>query len=74
VAAGSEEVLGLGREGCRVLDDLGRDELFRATGAVAQAAVAGMRTGLIAPHPERRCPLWCRLGPACRARRGGYRP
>ena len=73
VLAGSEGILGSGAAGCRVLDAVDTQELFRQTREVALAAAAGMRAGLIAPRPERECPHWCRLGPVCRSRRGGYR-
>ena len=73
VAAGSEGLLGSGVDGCRVLNDAGMEELFRTTRGAALGAAAGMRAGIIGPRADRQCPSWCRLGPACRARRGGYR-
>jgi RecB family exonuclease len=73
IASGSEGMLGSAVEGCRVLDAAGVKELFRQTRDVALQAAAHMRAGLIAPRLGRDCPPWCRLGPACRSRRGGYR-
>jgi hypothetical protein len=73
VAAGSEGAIGSGANGCRVLDDAGAEELFRTTREAALGAAVGMRAGIIAPRGDRQCPSWCRLGPACRARLGGYR-
>jgi RecB family exonuclease len=73
VLAGAEGVLGSGAKGCRVLDGAAAEELFRQTREFALAAAAGMRAGLITPRPERECPPWCRLGPACRSGRGGHR-
>jgi len=72
VLAGSEGILGSVAHGCRVLDVAGAKELFRQTRAVALGAAAGMRAGIIAPRPERECPPWCTLGPACRSRKAGY--
>jgi hypothetical protein len=74
VAAGFQEALGSGAEGCRPLDQAGVDELYGRTREVAQAAAAGMRAGAIAPRPDQQCSPWCRLGPACRSRKAGYRP
>jgi RecB family exonuclease len=74
VAAGSETVLGSQTDGYRVLDEGGTEELFRTTREIALGAVAAMRAGVIEPRSDRSCPSWCGLGPACRARRGGYRP
>jgi RecB family exonuclease len=72
VLAGAEGVLGLGVKGCRVLDAVAAEELFRQTREFALNAAAGMRAGLIAPRRERECPPWCRLEPACRSGRGGH--
>ena len=74
VRAGSECLVGAGRQGCRVLDPDAVEILFRETRALSCEAAAGMRAGSIAPRPDRECPPWCGLGPVCRARRGGYRP
>jgi ATP-dependent helicase/DNAse subunit B len=73
VAAGAECHLNGATEGYRVLDDAAAEELFSRTREAARQAVEGIRAGLIAPRPDRQCPSWCKLGPACRARRGGYR-
>ena len=54
--------------------DAGVEELFQRTREAAQQATGGMSSGIIAPRPDRRCPPWCKLGPACRAQRRGYRP
>jgi len=72
VYAGWEGLLGEGGQGCRVMDPVDAESLFDRTRALALDAAAGMRAGSIAPH-ERDCPSWCELGPACRARVGGYR-
>ena len=74
VVAGAEHYLGRGMEGWRVFDDAGVEELFQRTREAAQQATGGMSSGIIAPRPDRRCPPWCKLGPACRAQRRGYRP
>jgi len=74
VAAGAEWVLGSGAAGIRSLDEPGVEELSRLTVQTAIDAAEGMRTGVIAPRADRPCPSWCPLGPACRARRGEYRP
>ena len=74
VVAGAEHHLGRGQEGWRVLDEAGVEELFQRTREAAQLATGGMSAGIIAPRPDRRCPPWCKLGPACRAQRRGYRP
>ncbi|MBN1629844.1 MAG: PD-(D/E)XK nuclease family protein [Thermoleophilia bacterium] len=74
VKSDAVEALGPRTDGYRLLDDQAAEELFHATHEVATAAVAGMRAGVIAPRPDRTCPFWCTLGPACRSRRGGYRP
>ena len=74
IAAGSAESLGAGLEGLREVDVEGMEELFRITRETAREAVAGMREGIIAPRSKGHCPPWCNLGPACRARREGYRP
>ncbi len=73
VYAGSEDLLGAGRQGCRVVDPVDLERLFGETRALACAAAAGMRAGAIAPRLERDCPPWCGMGPVCRARPGGYR-
>ncbi|MBN1628468.1 MAG: PD-(D/E)XK nuclease family protein, partial [Thermoleophilia bacterium] len=74
MAAGWEDVVGGAGRGCRALDGAGMEELFRLTREHALRAAEGMRTGDISPREDRACPVWCRLGPACRSRRGGYRP
>lgn len=74
VSTESADVLGAGVKSLRRLDERGMEELFRVTRETAQEAVTGMRAGVIAPRPKGPCPPWCRLGPACRARREGYRP
>jgi ATP-dependent helicase/DNAse subunit B len=73
VAAGSEGLLGSGVDGCRVLDDARAEEFFRTAREAALVAVAGMRAGIIEPRGDGQCPSWCRLGPVCRIRRGGYK-
>jgi RecB family exonuclease len=73
VTAGREELLGARMGRWRVLDQTQWEELSISSREVAQAAAAGMRAGLIAPQSDRPCPSWCRLGPVCRSRRGGYR-
>jgi ATP-dependent helicase/DNAse subunit B len=73
VVAGAEHHLGRGTNGYRALDEAGMDELFANTKEVARAAAEAMLAGEIAPRPDRRCPSWCRLGPACRMQRRGYR-
>ncbi len=72
--AGSRDLVGTGRDGCRELEPQAVEQLFQETLALSCEAAAGMRAGLIAPSDDRDCPPWCGLGPACRARRGGYRP
>jgi len=74
VRAGFEQVLGADRQGCRVLDPEELDTLLEEARVLSCEAAAGMRAGSISPKPDRECPAWCGLGPACRARRGGYRP
>jgi RecB family exonuclease len=74
VADGREGLLGSRAGKCRALDDSAWQELLSGSLEVAQAAAAGMRGGAIAPLHDKVCPSWCDLGPACRARRGGYRP
>ncbi|MBN1321388.1 MAG: PD-(D/E)XK nuclease family protein [Thermoleophilia bacterium] len=74
VAAESAEALGAGVKGLRQVDGEGMEELFRVTRETAREAAAGMRAGIIAPRSKGQCPPWCSLGPACRARREGYRP
>ncbi len=71
---GSEQFLGEAIRGCRVLDQTAMDELLQKTLDISRSAVEGIRNGVIAPRDDRSCPPWCELGPACRARRGGYRP
>ena len=74
VKAGSEWLLGSRADKLRALDEAGWQELLERSRAVAQAAAADMRAGVIAPRSGRACPSWCRLGPVCRSQRGGYRP
>ncbi len=74
VRAGSEHLVGAGRQGCGVLDPDAVEILYQETRALSCEAAAGIRAGSIAPRPNRECPPWCGLGPVCRARRGGYRP
>jgi RecB family exonuclease len=74
VRAGSEHLVGPGRQGCRVLDPDAIELVFAEALALSCEAAAGMRAGWIAPHSERECPAWCGLGPVCRSRRGGYWP
>jgi len=74
VAAGSEWALGSGTQGVKTLDEAGEEGLSRATRETAAGAADGIRAGVIAPRDDRSCPSWCALGPACRARRGEYRP
>lgn len=73
VAAESAEVLGAGVKGIRPRDEEGMEQLFSKTRETALAAIAGMRSGVIAPRSDGPCPDWCDLGPACGAHRGGYR-
>jgi RecB family exonuclease len=74
VVAGAEHQLGADTRGLRVLDQAGAQDLFRTTREAAGQAAAGMRAGSIAPRADRRCPPWCKLGPACRAQKRSYRP
>jgi ATP-dependent helicase/DNAse subunit B len=72
--SGETDLLGAWAEGCRVLDEDAEDVLFSDAVRVASGAADGIRRGRIAPLPDRKCPFWCQLGPACRAQTGGYRP
>jgi RecB family exonuclease len=74
VTAGAEHHLGRGTDGYRILDEGAAEDLYGKTREAAGQAAEGMLAGAIAPRPDRRCPPWCRLGPACRAQRQGYRP
>jgi RecB family exonuclease len=74
VEAGREELLGARASGCRPLDEAGWQALAGEVLGVARTAAEGMRAGIIAPKPDRVCPEWCDLAPACRSRRGGRRP
>lgn len=74
VLAGSEWALGSGTQGIRPIGEVDAEALWRATLETASAAAEGIKTGVIAPSDDRSCPAWCALGPACRARRGEYRP
>ena len=74
VMPGAEELVGAAGESCKVLDEAGAESLFESTRALSRQAIEGMKSGVIVPRSDRACPPWCLLGPACRARRGGYRP
>jgi RecB family exonuclease len=69
IKAACEEVAGTTT--CRVVDDDEWDEMLQSALLAAQEAAEGIRAGRIAPRSDRSCPDWCRLGPVCRARRGG---
>jgi hypothetical protein len=71
VSADRVGVLGKLSQGCRPLDEEAEEGLLGDALATATTAAGGIRSGLIAPLPGRKCPLWCELGPACRARIGG---
>ena len=74
-AEGVDAVVGeAGLQGCRLLDPTALEELLEKTRTVSRQAIEGMRAGVIAPRTDKSCPPWCELAPACRARRGGYRP
>jgi RecB family exonuclease len=74
VIEGAEHLLGDAAQGYRVLDQAALEELFQKTRDLSRQAIEGMRCGVIAPRDDRSCPPWCLLAPACRARRGGFRP
>jgi RecB family exonuclease len=73
VDAGHEGLLGPRAGKCLPLDGPGRLGLADAVLSLAKVAAEGMRAGVIAPRPDRVCPAWCDLGPACRSRQGGSR-
>ena len=74
-AEGVDAVVGeASLQGCRLLDPIALEELLDKTRAISRQAIEGMRSGVIAPRGDKPCPPWCELAPACRARRGGYRP
>ncbi len=54
----------------RLLSGEDAEELYESVRATATRAAEAMRSGVIAPFPDRTCPSWCDLGSACRARRG----
>ena len=74
VTAGSEDIVGLPRDGYHVLDDAGLEAVLAGARQTALAAVEGIRTGLIGPQSAHDCPSWCALGPVCRSFKGGNRP
>ena len=70
-------VLGLAAGGMaafRLLSGEDAEELYETVRATAIRAAEAMRSGVIAPLPDRTCPSWCDLGSACRARRGRAEP
>lgn len=67
------DLLGEAVDGCRKLDADQEAELFRSTLQVARGAADGMKSGMIAPLPDRDCPSFCDFGPACRMRRARRR-
>jgi RecB family exonuclease len=69
--AGCESAAGADRRACRVIEDDEVGGLLQDALALAREAAEGIRSGRIAPLRDRDCPGWCRLGPVCRARRGG---
>jgi hypothetical protein len=73
VMAGCEGVLGAETGSCRIAEDDALEQLLQDALNLAREGAEGMRSGNIAPLADRACPLWCRLGPICRARRGGLR-
>ncbi len=73
VAAGCEDVLGADTGGCRVAEDDALQQMLKDALELACEGAEGMRSGRIAPLPDRDCPSWCRLSSVCRARRGGFR-
>ena len=74
-AEGADVVVGeAGLQGCRLLDPTALEELLERTRAISRQAIEGMRSGVIAPRGDKSCPPWCELAPACRARKGGFRP
>jgi RecB family exonuclease len=73
VRSGCEDLLGSDSRSCRVTDDDEFDEFLTAAVELAKEAAEGIKSGVIAPPPERDCPAWCELGPVCRARLGSRR-
>ncbi len=73
VVAGCEDVLGAETKACLVVEADGLGQMLEDARELAREAAEGIRSGVIAPPVDHACPSWCRLGPVCRARRGGFR-
>ncbi len=73
VMAGCEGALGGERGGCLVAQPDELQRMLHDALMLAREGAEGIRSGRIAPPADRSCPPWCRLGPVCRARRGGFR-
>jgi RecB family exonuclease len=71
VAAGCEDLLGTSGRSCRIADEDALRELLQETLDLALQAAEGMKSGVIAPPPDRDCPSWCDLRSVCRAFNGG---
>jgi RecB family exonuclease len=73
VLADQAEILGLPADAAKAFRRLSpqeAEELYASARALAVRATEGMRSGAIAPLPDRSCPSWCELRAACRAYRG----
>ena len=68
--AGCEDLLGAQGGACTFADEDQLKELLDRSLDLAKRAALGIRSGHIAPLPDRECPGWCRLGPVCRAKKG----
>ena len=73
VLAECDDILGTEAKACRVVEDDGLRQILEDALQLAREAAVGIRSARIAPLADRACPSWCRLGPVCRARRGGFR-
>jgi RecB family exonuclease len=70
VAAGCEDLLGSAGRSCRIADEDALQKMLQGTLDLAMQAAEGMRSGAIAPLPDRDCPSWCGLRSVCRAFNG----
>jgi RecB family exonuclease len=72
VVAGCEDLLGTAAGACRPAEEDAWRQMLSDAVKLASEAAEGMKSGAIGPPADRSCPSWCRLGPVCRARRGGF--
>ena len=71
VSAGYEPLLGKRAGRYRYLEQEEWEELTAEVLELARSVVEGMRAGTIVAEARDGCPVWCALGPVCRAKVGG---